>query len=116
MKYIYKALLHLLPVILFFVFLTLFGQETWSTVFLIIIFISYLYFTGFKKREVSLFIFGLLVGLLVEVYLGSVNRQQFWFNASFLGVPVWLPLAWGMGFVVIRRVGDIIILHRKNIV
>ena len=42
-------------------------------------------------------------------------REQFWANTSWLDVPLWLPLAWGMGFIIIRRLGDIIVLHRKKI-
>lgn len=48
---------------------------------------------------------GLFLGIFIEVVLGAVARQQYWVNASLMGVPVWLPIAWGIGFVVITRIG-----------
>jgi len=58
-----------------------------------------------NKGEISLFSLGLVTGLIIEVALGLVSRQQHWDNASLLGVPYWLPLVWGYGFVMITRIG-----------
>jgi hypothetical protein len=58
-----------------------------------------------NKGEVTLFIVGLVTGLTIEVGLGLIARQQNWENASLWGVPFWLPLVWGLGFVVITRLG-----------
>jgi len=57
------------------------------------------------KNEYKVFILGLVVGSFIEIVLGFVNRTQFWKEATFLGIPTWLPIAWAMGFVVITRVG-----------
>lgn len=57
------------------------------------------------QHEVYVFILGLLLGLFVEVFLGLFARQQQWTDASLLGAPLWLPIIWGIGFVVITRVG-----------
>lgn len=62
-----------------------------------------------KNREKILLGIGILLGILVEVGLGLILRQQHWEQASFLGVPLWLPLIWGMGFIAIRRLGNIIV-------
>lgn len=116
MKYLFTSFLHLLPVILFFVLKKVTGAgEIASAFIMILVFIVYVCLTGFKRREGELLIMGLVAGFAVEVILGAFYREQFWTNASLFGVPVWLPLAWGMGFVIIRRLGDIIVLHRKKI-
>ncbi len=58
------------------------------------------------KHEFRVFMLGLLLGFFVEVVLGLFARQQHWDNASLFGVPIWLPIIWGIGFVVITRVGS----------
>lgn len=57
------------------------------------------------ENEPRVFLLGLVIGLFIEVVLGFIARQQYWTNASLMGVPVWLPVAWGIGFVVITRIG-----------
>lgn len=64
---------------------------------------------GYRRNEFVLFLVGIALGLAIEIGLSSISRQQYWKNASFFDVPLWLPVMWGYGFVVIRRVGDLII-------
>lgn len=59
-----------------------------------------------EKGEGILFFLGLLTGLIIEVGLGLIARTQLWEYASFFGVPYWLPLIWGYGFVIMRRIGN----------
>lgn len=58
---------------------------------------------GYHRGEVALFLIGLLYGTIVEVALGLFHRQQMWLDASFYGVPYWLPIVWGIGFIYIGR-------------
>ncbi|MBP9821523.1 MAG: hypothetical protein KBC98_01420 [Candidatus Pacebacteria bacterium] len=58
-----------------------------------------------NKGEFALLTVGLITGFVIEVGLGLIARQQNWENASLWGVPFWLPLVWGLGFVVITRLG-----------
>ncbi|MEK7608705.1 MAG: hypothetical protein AAB495_03950 [Patescibacteria group bacterium] len=62
-----------------------------------------------EKNEWLLFLAGAALGFFVEVVLGLVYREQFWVNGSLWGVPVWLPIVWGGGFVFIRRLGNLIV-------
>ena len=62
-----------------------------------------------KRGEGILFGVGMGTGIIVEVGLGLVVRTQHWEYASFFGVPFWLPIIWGYGFVVMRRFGNIIV-------
>lgn len=64
-----------------------------------------------EPGEGWLFAIGLGAGLVIEVGLGMVSRSQHWENASLLGVPYWLPLIWGYGFVVMRRIGNAVVGH-----
>jgi hypothetical protein len=64
-----------------------------------------------ESGEVHLFAVGVFLALVIEVGLGLVARSQHWEHASLLGVPYWLPLIWGYGFVVIRRAGNLIVRH-----
>ena len=59
----------------------------------------------YRKGEFLLLFLGVLCGALVEIGLRYFGFQQVWNNASLFGVPYWLPLVWGFGFVVITRLG-----------
>ncbi len=59
----------------------------------------------YNVGEIALFLLGLLFGLLIEIGLRKLGSQQKWSRASLFGIPYWLPFAWGIGFVVITRLG-----------
>ncbi len=88
----------------FFVIQVLVIDEKLVTVAAIIF--SALLFIRRERGEGAIYLIGVVMGLIIEVGLGQVARTQFFTNASLFGVPLWLPLAWGYGFVVIRRVGN----------
>lgn len=102
-----------LPFILFFLFQVAFPkyEKTLSFILLILIFSGLIYLNSLPYFVI--FILGLLIGIFIEVILGLVVRTQHWENASFFGVPYWLPLVWGYGFVVIHQVGNIIFYYFK---
>ena len=60
---------------------------------------------SYHKRELLLFFIGLVFGLIIEIGLRQFGYQQVWIDASLYGVPYWLPLIWGFGFVIITRLG-----------
>ncbi|MGH7175130.1 MAG: hypothetical protein ACREGR_02090 [Minisyncoccia bacterium] len=62
--------------------------------------------------EPLLFFVGVVVGAFVEIGLRIFGYQQMWTSASLFGVPYWLPIAWGTGFVLITRLG--LLIRRKN--
>jgi len=92
-----------LMLILTFIFNTEFG------IFFIGIFlVFYTFWHKYDKGEIYLFFIGIFIGLILEL-IGNVALGQQWAEASFFRVPIWLPLFWGYGFVVIRRVGNILL-------
>lgn len=60
---------------------------------------------NYHPNELLLFLIGIIMGIFVEIGLRFFGSQQTWKNASLFGVPYWLPLAWGIGFVIITRLG-----------
>jgi len=64
-----------------------------------------------ERGEGVLYAIGVALGLVIEVGLGMVFRMQHWSNASLAGVPYWLPLIWGFGFVAMRRIGNAVVAY-----
>ncbi len=66
---------------------------------------SLLFLWNRRIGERYLYLIGILCGTLIEVGFRFLGYQQEWADASFFGVPYWLPIAWGAGFVLITRLG-----------
>lgn len=66
---------------------------------------SLLFYWQYRFQEVQLFAIGTGVGLFIEIGFRILGYQQEWIDASLFGIPYWLPIAWGMGFVLITRLG-----------
>ncbi len=103
-----EIVIQLLQLIIVFIILTFTRNELIFTLV-----IAVLLLVNFKikynKNEWGLFLIGCLVGFIIEVALGKIYRMQYWQQDSLFGVPVWLPLLWGYGFVFIRRIGNLIV-------
>lgn len=109
MKKVLKALGHTSPLLLFFVFEVWSRNEILTAIFLLVLFVGYFVFFGYHTREWVLVVVGGLFGFVIEILLGFVYREQFWTNTSIFDVPIWLPIVWAFGFVVIRRFGDALV-------
>ena len=105
----FNIILIILPLFLFFVVQVGINKEVPLALTVVAIAVFALYQSNNILGEVSLFVIGLLFGLIIEVGLGLVLRTQHWDKASLFGVPYWLPLIWGYGFVIIHRLGDLIL-------
>ncbi len=81
-----------------------FLREKWLTGFIILI-IGITFLLQINHNEVWLFIVGFSFGVIIEIGLRYFGYQQAWKDASFFGVPYWLPIIWGFGFVIITRLG-----------
>ncbi len=101
-------LLETLPIFVGIFFSYIFWQNNF------ILFIIYLGLTfgliSFHKdrAEFAMFAYGLIVGFVIEVFDTRIAGYQSFANPDFLGIPMWLPIAWGYGFVGMKRVGFII--------
>lgn len=82
-------------------------REKYLTVFLILVAII-TFLIRYHHNEWLLFVVGLSLGIVIEIGLRYFGYQQVWKDASFFGVPYWLPIIWGFGFVIITRLGILI--------
>lgn len=73
-----------------------------------LILVAYTLVHRYEKREIFIFIFGVIIGIILEL-TGNIALGQTWRESSFFKIPIWLPIFWGYGFVVIRRIGNIIV-------
>ncbi|MFA5745163.1 MAG: hypothetical protein WC887_03045 [Candidatus Paceibacterota bacterium] len=97
-----------IPIVAAFIFLVSQSSGRFSELALtaFIVIVTFLVFImKDHKNEVLLFVIGILVGSFIEIGLRILGYQQVWTDASLFGVPYWLPIAWGLGFVLITRVG-----------
>ena len=65
-----------------------------------------------EKQDISLFIMSAIggsIGEIICIYFGVWTYN----NASFLGIPLWLPLLLGFSSVMIKRVAHTV-THLKN--
>jgi hypothetical protein len=63
----------------------------------------------YYPREWLLFVSGSALGLIFELGGDAIYKLQSWSEGSLFGIPAWLPLFWGLGFVFIRRFGNTIV-------
>ena len=106
------AVLLLLSWIVFFLFQVFVKLEAPLTVLAIAF--SALLLLRREQGEIWLYGVGFGMGLIIEVGLGQIARTQTFTHASLFGVPFWLPLIWGYGFVIMRRVGNIIVARAQR--
>ncbi len=61
----------------------------------------------YKKHDIYFFVTGAAVGTIAEtisIYSGVWEYA----NPTYLGIPLWLPIAWGFAAVLIRRIAEIL--------
>ncbi len=80
-------------------------SEVLMTLVYIIILIS-LFKIRYQIQELKLFFLGVFCGIIVEGW-GKILFLFSWqkFN-SILPVPLYIPIAWGFAFIVMRRIGN----------
>ena len=60
-----------------------------------------------RKIDIIFYIVGAIIGPVAEIVCINYGVWQY-ANPSFLGIPIWLPLAWGFAVVMIKRVAETI--------
>lgn len=61
-----------------------------------------------KKHDAYFFVIGAITGPLGEIVAIIFGVWQY-ANPTFLGIPMWLPFAWGLAVVMIKRVAEIFV-------
>jgi len=97
-----------LPLIIFPVVLIITQNEIAISAGLILM-TAITFWMSYEKEEYKVFLLGLILGLIMEVGGDAIYKMQYWETGSLFGIPLWLPLLWAYGFIIIRRIGNLII-------
>ncbi len=105
----FNLIIHTLPLLLGICFSYLFWRinNLLLAVFLVAVFVV-LWMSRDRKTEFLTFVYGMAVGFLIETFGTRISGYQSFANPQMLGIPDWLVVAWGYGFVLMKRVGLII--------
>ncbi len=57
------------------------------------------------STEFFIFVYGIIIGALVETVGTQISGYQSFAKPDFAGIPMWLPIVWGYGFVAMKRIG-----------
>ena len=66
-----------------------------------------------KKHDIYFLLTGAIIGPIGEIiciYFG-VWRYT---NPTFLGIPIWLPLVWGLATILIKRIAEVFVKIEKK--
>ena len=103
-----KVFIETLPILFGILLSYLFWQNN------ILLFIIYLVLTlGLiyfhkDKAEFVIFAYGILIGAIVEVIGTQISGYQSFTKPDLGGIPMWLPVVWGYGFVAMKRIGFVL--------
>lgn len=111
-KNLWKEILFVSPVLLIYV------SQIFKNEYIIfasaVIAIFLIFILKYEKNEWILLCLGIILGIIVELGGDLIYKIQYWQNGSFYGIPLWIPLFWGIAFIVFRRIGNAIINYTSN--
>ncbi|NIP40571.1 MAG: DUF2878 family protein [Candidatus Aenigmarchaeota archaeon] len=58
-----------------------------------------------KKHDIYFFVAGAVIGSIAEIICIYFGVWQY-ANPTFLGIPMWLPIVWGLAAMLIKRTGE----------
>ena len=103
-----EVLIELIPFLLALIIAFYVKQEIAITIILAaVLLISFK--MKYHKKEGLLLFTGIITGLIFEISGNFFYKLQYWSSGSIYGMPLWIPLLWGYGFILIRRIGNIIV-------
>ena len=103
-----KILEQIWPLIIGLVFLWFVQNEIIIFIALSIV-IGITFKISYQKNEFKWLIIGIIIGILLEIGGDYFYKLQIWTSGSFFGIPIWLPILWGYVFVIVRRIGNIVV-------
>lgn len=103
-----KIIKQIWPLVIGLVFLWFAQNELLITIGILLVIIL-TFKTEYHKNELKWLFIGIITGIILELGGDYFYKLQFWSKGSFFGVPIWLPLLWGYIFVIVRRIGNIVV-------
>lgn len=61
-----------------------------------------------RKVELRILVYGMIVGFAIETIGTQISGYQSFMNPDIFGIPYWLIVVWGYGFVLMKRISLII--------
>ncbi len=61
-----------------------------------------------RKIELLIWVYGMIAGFAIETIGTQVSGYQNFTNPDILGIPYWLVVAWGYGFILMKRISLIL--------
>ncbi|MBI2610216.1 hypothetical protein HYW53_03545 [Candidatus Giovannonibacteria bacterium] len=104
----HKIFLETLPIFLGILLSYLFWQNNILLFIIYLVLTLALIFWHKDKTEFIIFVYGIIIGLIVEVIGTQVSGYQSFTNPNLWGIPFWLPIAWGYGFIAMKRIGFVL--------
>lgn len=103
-----NIIIQLIPLFLMLVIFLITQKEMFVSLGVVLL-IGMTLLIHYEKNEWKVIILGIIIGLAFEIGGDLIYKAQYWKNGSFFGIPYWLPIMWGYGFLLIRRIGNKII-------
>lgn len=111
MNKLLKVLIETLPIIFGILLSYLFWRNNFLLFVIYIFLILLLIYIHKDKSELVIFIYGVVIGTIIEVIGTQISGYQSFAKPDFGGIPVWLPVVWGYGFIAMKRIGLILKTH-----
>jgi hypothetical protein len=109
MNKIYLVIIHSLPLFSGILLSFLFWRSNILLLGIYSLFVFLLIFFGKdRKIELLIFIYGCFAGFIIETIGTQISGYQSFTQPDILGIPYWLVVSWGFGFLLMKRIGLII--------
>jgi uncharacterized membrane protein YoaT (DUF817 family) len=79
------------------------------TLLLIILSLLALRLARFKKKDICYYIAGAITGTFVEIVSIHFGTWSY-AHPTFLNIPLWLPPAWGLAVLVVRKMAEAVFI------
>jgi hypothetical protein len=101
MNKLWKIVLYVLIVCAMIALITIIKNDyLLAGIYLLIVIVTLI--LGYEKGDLTVLIFGLIAMTFFEFIFISTGIETFIRNSLF-GMPLWLPLLWAYGFLLIKR-------------
>lgn len=107
MKKTKEIILNILPILVMIGLISTISNDYWLSLVYVVIIVTSLAVKRSKNDPLFL-VFGICTMGIFESIFISTGVEVFQRNSLFGLMPVWLPILWGYGFVVIKRIIEIL--------
>lgn len=104
-----QLVIHSSPLVLGILLSYLFWKSNTLLLGIYVVAIVFLILSGRdRKVELRIWVHGMIAGFAVETIGTQISGYQSFTNPDILGIPYWLVVVWGYGFVLMKRISLII--------